>query len=256
MKKIYFLVIAVLFSLNMTPAQANTVLIQDTSLNKISISPVNNLYNSHGIISSIISPSTTITAAELQNTNLFVSYLPAQSYTSPEIDALKGFLNQGGRILFMGDYGFGNSYYNNQYNKAINADISALGGTMASDDLDYDWADLTATVSNGQILPSFLTTGVNSFSYAAISGITGNGFSKFFLGTDLSTVFGAYQQVGQGGIVLLTDITNIQSIGSSNGNGQFYLNVATAGALVPLPAAIWLFGSAFVGCIGISRRKS
>jgi hypothetical protein len=151
----------------------------------------------------------------------------------------------------MGDYNRGLNY-----NESINADISALGGTMASDNLTHDASDFTATVSNGQILPSFLTTGVNSFNYAAVSGIIGSGFTKLFLGSDHSTVFGAYQQIGPGGIVLLTDYTNIQSIGSSNGNGQFYLNVANVAAPVPLPAAIWLFGSALIGFIGISRRKS
>jgi hypothetical protein len=254
MKKLYFLVVAVLFSLSITQVSASTVLIQETSTNTIAITAVNNLYNGHGIASSIISPNTIITSADLQNINLFISYMPAQPFTLTEIDAFKGFLSQGGRMLFMGDYGFGGSGVN--YNNSINADISTLSGTMASDNLTHDASNFTATVSNGQILPSFLTTGVNSFDYAAVSGITGSGFTKLFLGTDHNTVFGAYQQIGQGGIVLLTDITNIQSIGSSNGNGQFYLNVANVAAPVPLPAAIWLFGSALVGFISISRRKS
>lgn len=37
--------------------------------------------------------------------------------------------------------------------------------------------------------------------------------------------------------------------------GYISAGIATPSAVVPLPAAIWLFGSALVGLIGVGRRK-
>ena len=50
-----------------------------------------------------------------------------------------------------------------------------------------------------------------------------------------------------------------QLIGSFYGD-QFFMNLeidsVSAVSAVPVPAAIWLFGTALVGLVGFSRRKS
>ena len=40
-----------------------------------------------------------------------------------------------------------------------------------------------------------------------------------------------------------------------NGSGVFYDNLNFDRVVVPVPAAVWLFGSGLLGLIGIARRK-
>jgi len=44
----------------------------------------------------------------------------------------------------------------------------------------------------------------------------------------------------------------LNDISVKNASGQYQLKVST----VPVPAAVWLFGSALMGLVGVSRRKS
>jgi hypothetical protein len=34
------------------------------------------------------------------------------------------------------------------------------------------------------------------------------------------------------------------------------LTITTSGAVVPLPAAVWLFGSGILGLVGVARRRN
>ena len=66
------------------------------------------------------------------------------------------------------------------------------------------------------------------------------------------------------GFTFLAQAGQVYSIylGGNSGDGQFsphagyQLNISTAPASVPLPGAVWLFGSAIAGFIGIRRRRS
>lgn len=40
-----------------------------------------------------------------------------------------------------------------------------------------------------------------------------------------------------------------------NGSGVFYDNLSFAQVVVPVPAAVWLFGSGLVGLVGLARRR-
>jgi hypothetical protein len=86
---------------------------------------------------------------------------------------------------------------------------------------------------------AFVTLGDNSVFNYLIPGITGS--SSLFWG--------------------ITDAHLIRSIhfglanrGISKGSQRMALDNLTIGAVVPVPAAIWLFGTALIGFIGMSRK--
>jgi hypothetical protein len=163
---------ALLIVLSVQESSATSILIQETSVGGgvLPASLLNSFYNTQSLTSNTISDATTVTAANLAGINLFVGYMPSGTYTASEIAAFNGFLATGGRILFIGENG---APIFQPSNNAIGAAINALGGTMASDNKVYDIDFHPATIGNGQILPSFFTAGVNTLSYAAPSGITG-----------------------------------------------------------------------------------
>ena len=116
------------------------------------------------------------------------------------------------------------------------------GGTSAAVDfglLPYNGTDF------------FGYTGFNSVSGPATSaGGASTTLGIFALTIDLADAFGA----GFG------EFEGVQlQITGANGAGGFYdaapslIGVTTA--VVPLPAAVWLFGSGLIGLVGIARRK-
>jgi hypothetical protein len=101
--------------------------------------------------------------------------------------------------------------------------------------IDYDWDGWNASMS------SFLNAG----SYLLVAGdstLWDNDFSAASSGGG----WGAYQISVNGASVL----TNIYE---GNLNGAFTMTTPTA---VPVPAAVWLFGSGLVGLAGFARRKA
>jgi hypothetical protein len=91
--------------------------------------------------------------------------VPADSFTSTEINALASFLNGGGRIGFLGEwYGFATAR-----DDSINAAIAALGGHISINTNFVDSGTQYAYRSNGQILSDPFTNNVNSFVYGAFS---------------------------------------------------------------------------------------
>ncbi|MDX2503279.1 MAG: VPLPA-CTERM sorting domain-containing protein [Gammaproteobacteria bacterium] len=119
--------------------------------------------------------------------------------------------------------------------------------------------------------------GVNG-SNIVLSRIDGQAFSIssididhiFALGTPLEVVgtltgggsitqtFLADYTIGYQSMALIDfgNITSLQlgAVGENNANLAAWDNI-TLGAPVPLPAAVWLFGSGLIGLIGIARRK-
>jgi len=122
---------------------------------------------------------------------------------------------------------------------------------MASDNKFYDSWLHDAMVGNGQILVHPLTAGVNTFNYAVPSGITGSGF-RLFLTTDLTTVFGAFEQIGPGSVVFVSDSNLLTNLGfPSNDNGQFLLDVAQVN--IPKTSTILFLISGFLSLIGLRK---
>lgn len=102
-------------------------------------------------------------------------------------------------------------------NTTINTTLAALGSSMSINSSMFDNGTYTATGS--QIAADPLTTGVSTFTYGAPSQVTvGNGIPLFF---------------GTGG----------QPFISYEGTSS-----------VPIPAAIWIFGSGLLGLVGIRRK--
>jgi hypothetical protein len=44
-------------------------------------------------------------------------------------------------------------------------------------------------------------------------------------------------------------------VGNYDGSGMFYDNINFQQAVVPVPAAVWLFGSGLLGLVGVARRR-
>jgi hypothetical protein len=132
----------------------------------------NAFYNSiPGVNSSILSGA--VTPAALAGVNLFVSAIPSFAYSPNEVAALSAFSAAGGTIFLMGDHaGFAPAQDAN-----LNALLLGLGSSLhiVPDILDTGFH----TATGSQIATDPLTSGVSSFSYAAVSQVTG-GTPLFF----------------------------------------------------------------------------
>jgi len=165
---------------------------------------------------------------------------------------------------------------------------SILGETQyqATGHLDHNWILRKDTDAyycagcNGSFLLSF-----NSTSVGDSTGVFGVGFDFFNvldsdLGGGLGGGYHAFIVYGDGstedyilpiastaiadpfqfwGVTSTLSISSIhfgRGIGSSTILGNFGIDDLTIGSsIVPLPAAVWLFGSGLLGLIGVSRRK-
>jgi len=191
-----------------------TVKVQNGNISQSSLvdsaSAIDTFYNSlGGVTSSLVAPGTTINDALLTGVDLYISMLPSDNFTTPELDALSAYVSGGGSVFFMGE-----TEGSDVENIRINSALTFLGSSMSILDAKLDLG--FTTTSN--IDPDPLNTGVSSFTFAASSAVAG--------GTSL---------------ILSTDRTPIIA----------YENVPA----VPVPAAVWLFGSGLLGLIGIARRK-
>jgi hypothetical protein len=141
--------------------------------------------------------------------------------------------------------------------------FTASGGTDLSDATSLDLTTATGTSGSGLIgtTVGFLTSGTinnSPFTFnpstAVNSLLTIGGWQ-----VDLSTISIVDQTTsvlnlaGSGAISGNGyDLTPTQWTLSANATGNSYSMTVTA---VPIPAAIWLFGSGLLGLIGIARKK-
>ncbi|MBD2505397.1 P-loop NTPase family protein [Anabaena azotica] len=134
----------------------------------------NSFYNSlPGVTSTIVSDP--ITESVLSDADLFISFLPDESFTAAEIESLSDFLNNGGSIFFLGE----NSNFPDE-NARINTALEGLGSNLRIVNDLFDSGFNTATGS--QIASNPFTVGVNTFTYAAPSEVStvSGGISLFF----------------------------------------------------------------------------
>lgn len=179
----------------------------------------------------------------------------------------------------MGQAGAGSSTtYTVDWSGTLQANYSYLLHAMASFDGSSSANSLTLDFGN-VIQNSTASLNFALFNMANadrigldLDSINGSGDTSAF-STDLSAVSGLAQGNSQSFIAnLLTANTgafNAQYLlnlsdadlgaSSTRQNQQLILNltgnVVAAAAPVPVPGAVWLFGSAFLGMLGVSRRK-
>ncbi|MBK8815780.1 MAG: hypothetical protein IPN42_09870 [Methylococcaceae bacterium] len=122
----------------------------------------------------------------------------------------------------------------------VSASGSAVSGTATGAPTSFFGLPISSwslTVSDTATV-DFALTGTTSF----ISIVAGNGSVLDFNTSSFSA--------------LLTTGTYLFAILSSAANQPYSLTISTISSVVPVPAAVWLFGSAFLGMIGLVRRKS
>ena len=144
---------------------------------------------------------------------------------------------------------------------------------------------LTISFLDGTDLNNISSSNIFSYSYDLAAGITGTNYYDGGWDGELGDIGSAF--AWDGSILSLTFdtlggdyITNTDNLGNpsqlltgeawhihsyfNNNNNSFMYGFITNGttltltaqvATVPVPAAVWLFGSGLLGLIGISRRK-
>jgi len=95
----------------------------------------------------------------------------------------------------------------------------------------------------------------------ASPNITGN-LSSGGAGTSVASSISSNVTDSYASIIGIDNLTNINSYSLIRNDGEYdniTANIRAANLLVlpavPLPAAIWLFGTAFIGLVGFSRRS-
>lgn len=122
----------------------------------------------------------------------------------------------------------------------------ALDGHLGSANLNLGLSDLAAFSLNfGDF--NYDLAGLDSFSL--ITDATGAVTTLSYTGNERS----------DSGIIILNNAFSLTIQGDDDGTGNafeyFYSESAQSISAVPVPAAVWLFGSGLLGLIGIARRK-
>lgn len=247
-------------------AQAGVVTVWGEALSGFSLTTVNNFYNGLAGHSSTIATGTLDTVS-LTGVNLLWATQPADSYTAAELTTMSNFLAGGGRIAFMGEHGT----FAPAQNTRINTALTALGSTISINNVILDGGFRSASVGDGQILTHALTTGVNTYQYAAFAPLTISGTAEaLMLGEENylgnPSIMMAYQNIGPGSIFLITDQNvwdNSPTWGGTFDNATMFENLLSGntGAPpvnppgVPEPASLGLLGIGFLASLVALRRR-
>ncbi|MBR0565200.1 PEP-CTERM sorting domain-containing protein [Azoarcus sp. L1K30] len=248
-------------------AHAGVVTVWGETLGGFSQTSINDFYNGLAGHSSSIATGTLDTVS-LAGVNLLWATQPGNAYTVAELNTMSNFLAGGGRIAFMGEHGtFGAAQ-----NTWINGALSFLGSTITINNVIVDSGFRSASVGDGQILSHALTTGVNTYQYAAFAPLTISGTAEaLMLGEEnfngASSVMMAYQNIGPGSVFLITDQNvwdNAPDWLGSFDNGRMFENLLSGNTGAPPvnpnpvsePASFALLGIGLMGLAAARRRKS
>lgn len=173
---------------------------------------------------------------DLSSTDLLWAVQPANAYTNAELNSMATYLSNGGRIAFMGEHG---SFAPNENNR-INTALAFLGSSMSIQNTVEDGGRRLATRAGGQILNHSLTTGVNTYDYAAYApliNVAGTA-QQLMLGSNLSSVMMAFDNLGAGSIFLITDQNVWDNVNNTanNDNAIMFENLLVARTRPPIPS--------------------
>jgi len=227
---------------------------------------INSFYNGlPGHSSTLIAPGVTLDTVNLTGVSLLWAVQPADAYTAAELTAMANFLAGGGRIAFMGEHG---SFAPDENNR-INTALSFLGATITINNLVHDSGFRSASVGDGQILVHPLTTGVNTYQYAAYAPLTVSGTAQtLMIGEEQPTVMMAYQNIGPGSIFLITDqnVWDGAPLWGAFDNERMFENLLIGqtgapppppvGGEVPEPGSLVLLGTGVVGFLYTRSRRT
>lgn len=153
----------------------------------------------------------------------------------------------------------------------INNLITYQGGTVAGNDWGVYDANGNWNISNnagGVNNWNFITSGSDaSATEVSFSGVLSAGVYAIFIGgedaTDYANLYNLVQNTNGGSIAGATVADFLKGTGTAT-EQQLYAglrlsrqaNITFSAAPVPVPGAVWLFGSAMAGLIGFGRRKA
>ena len=137
----------------------NSVIIHDQN-NPTMGNKINTFFNSLSGVTSDLFENETVTSSMLSGVDLFVTSLNTDQLAVTEIDVLDIFLDDGGTVLFMGDYVNPETRINNA--------LAGLGSAMRLDGILSAAGTYFAGVDSDP-----LTSGVSSFTYGYTYGVTG-----------------------------------------------------------------------------------
>jgi len=150
------------------------------------------------------------------------------------VDADDGFVDGSGTN--------GHSFYGNgSVGVTFTFDAGSLGSLPTH--VGIVWTD--GAITNEVTFEAFDSDGASLGNIVA----PGIGDSNFGGGTSEDRFFGVIDPLG------ISAIHIFNSVMSGGGSGIEVDHLQYGGALVPVPAAVWLFGSGLLGLIGIARRK-
>jgi hypothetical protein len=259
MKKSMKTLLLAIGALMVTSANAGVV---DVWGERYNLNVINDFYNGlTGTSSSIVAGQ--LDTINLSGVNLLWAVQPADAYTNAELNAMASFLSGGGRIAFMGEHG----QFAPQENDRINTALSFLGSTISIvPGAIVDPGFRTASVGDGQIHAHPLTTGVNTYQYAAFDPLLVSGTAQVLMTgeDDTTAIMMAFQNIGPGSIFLITDQNVWDGSPTWPGgfnNGRMFENLLSGdtGAPpvggVPEPGSLALLAVSVVSLVVLRRRR-
>jgi len=141
-----------------------------------------------------------------------------------------------------------------------------FGSPEASDPATVVWnsnalTDAGSTVASNSVGPlSIDFTDSSIFNFSLTFSSAGEQ-ETIELYDNTNTLFASVLSPNANGFFGLTSDVAIDYVIIRNGifpgggNDRFFIDNLSADAVVPVPAAVWLFGSGLIGLIGIARRK-
>ena len=184
-------------------------------------------------------------------TNIDAVYLPTGTTTyrpsDTDLSLVSDYLASGGNVIVQADHNTYDSAFLSQFGVSVSCcDSGNISSIIVSNDITNGPYGTVSTLDAGGIWSISLNSGgtiLDSLGSVALLS-AGNGLA-----------------LGSGNLIVLGDINMLDGPGNSGGflkedNGVLFQNaIEYSVSAVPVPAAVWLFGSGLLGLVGVARRK-